>query len=416
MRTFALGWERGRRRTMHGPVAREDAAVPAVEENAPDPGADALFDAAGAVAPASHAARGPREARRQAKRQHQLEALERKQLHKAEKAARGPGAWRTWVLPVLKLGVAAAIAIALVKLAFFPSVDEAIAEDPMAGAMFEEPMVTVERGAIENAVSIDGTIVPVQAVPIRSTQTGTVARVYYDDGLDVAEGDVLYTVRVESQPEPDEEGNIGEPTFAIWNMRAPAAGTLTGFDLLAGQSVDLAGETGAVQPPQHLVRASVGATEQYRLTSQPETATVTIDSGPAPFECGDVTISQPTGEEATAGSSATLTCTVPDGVRVFVGLAAKVELAAGSAADVLVLPTTAVLGSADAGIVYRPTIGADGIPGEPEELRIELGINDGSVVEVRSGLAEGDQVLQFVPGAVDPCADPATADPDVCGF
>jgi multidrug efflux pump subunit AcrA (membrane-fusion protein) len=102
---------------------------------------------------------------------------------------------------------------------------------------------------------------------------------------------------------------------------------------------------------------------------------------------------------------------VPDDVRVFVGLAASIELVAGSADDVLLLPTTAVLGSADAGIVYRPSAS-----GEPEEVRIELGLTDGTRVEVRSGLSEGDEVLQFVPGAADPCADPATADPMVCGF
>ena len=97
---------------------------------------------------------------------------------------------------------------------------------------------------------------------------------------------------------------------------------------------------------------------------------------------------------------------------VFVGLAAKIQLTAGAAADVLLLPTTAVLGSADTGIAFRPA--ADG--GDPEEVPIELGLTDGTMVEVRAGLAEGDQVLQFVPGAADPCADPMTADPMLCGF
>lgn len=386
-----------------------DQHIPAPDESQRD-------DIEHTFAQPQHADASPREARRQAKRQQQLETLERKQLHRAEKAARGPGAWRTWVLPMLKIGVAAIIAVALVKLAFFPDATEAAADDPMAGAMFAEPMTQVERGSIENAVSIDGTIVPVESVPIRSTQSGTVSRVYFDDGLAVTEGDVLFTVRVETQPEPDAEGNVAAPSAAIWNMRAPATGTLAGFDLLAGQTIDLGGEAGGVQPPQHLVRASVGAADQYRLTSQPETATVTIDSGPAPFECTDVRITQPTGEEIASGASATLTCAVPDDIRVFVGLSAKVELAAGSATDVLLLPTTAVLGSADAGIVYRPSTGPDGMPGEPEELRIELGLSDGTSVEVRSGLSEGDEVLQFVPGAVDPCADPSTADPEVCGF
>lgn len=363
-----------------------------------------------------HADVSPREARRQAKRQQQLETLERKQLHRAEKAARGPGAWRTWVLPALKLVVVAAIAIALVKLAFFPGAEQAAAEQPMPGAVFEEPVVALERGSIENAVSLTGSIVPVEALPVRPSKSGAVHRVYVEDGLQVAEGDVLYTVREETQPEPDEEGMIGDPVITIWNVRAPASGTLTGFTLLPDQPVDLGGETGSVQPPQFLVEAAVGAAEQYRLTSQPETATVTIDSGPAPFSCADVSIRQPSGEQLAAGAGATLTCAVPDDVRVFVGLSAEVELAAGSANDVLLLPTTAVLGSAETGIAYRPTTGADGLPGEPEEVRVELGLTDGTVVEVRSGLAEGDAVLQFVPGAADPCADPATADPMLCGF
>lgn len=372
---------------------------------------DALDTPAG---PPQHAE--PRDAARAARRQAKLERIERERLRKAERAARGPGAWRSWVLPSLKLLVAAVIAVALVKLAFFPDPSAADAgAEPVPGAVFDEPTVALERGSIESTVDLDGTVVPVEPVPVRSSQTGTVARVLVDDGAAVSLGDPLYTVRVESQPEPDAEGVVGPPQVAIWNVRAPAAGTLTGFALLPGQTVDVAGETGAVQPPQHLVQASVGAADQYRLTTQPESATVTIDAGPAPFDCSGIAIRQPSGEEAGTGATATLTCEVPDGVRVFTGLSASVELAAGSAEDVLLLPTTAVLGSADAGIVYRPVLGPDGMPGEPEEVRVELGLSDGTVVEVRSGLADGDEVLQFVPGAVDPCADPMTADPAACG-
>jgi hypothetical protein len=109
----------------------------------------AQIDAPGAAP--TDAERSPREVRRAAQRQGRLERLERKQLHRAERAARGPGAWRTWVLPVLKLLVAAAIAIALVKLAFFPSAEPATADEAFPGAVFEEPLAAVERGSIENA-------------------------------------------------------------------------------------------------------------------------------------------------------------------------------------------------------------------------------------------------------------------------
>src|SRR5690606_16874601 len=128
----------GGSREDHAVAEQHDDAHPLTAEHIP---ARTPMDEA--FAPASHAAVSPREARRQAKQQHRLETLERKQLHRAEKAARGPGAWRTWVLPMLKIGVAAIIAIALVKLAFFPSGEPAVADDPMAGAMFDEPVAMV---------------------------------------------------------------------------------------------------------------------------------------------------------------------------------------------------------------------------------------------------------------------------------
>lgn len=312
---------------------------------------------------------------------------------------------------MLRLAVAAAIAIALVKLAFFPDQQVAQATDgEMPTASFEEPIARVERGSIESVVSVQGTVVPVEAVPVRSTRAGTVARLLVADGAVVTAGQPLFTVRVETAPAPAADGTIGAPSVRVHEVVSPAAGTLTGFALLQGQPVDIATEAGEVQPPAHLVRATHGAAEQYRLVSQPTVGTVTIDGGPAPFECTDVRIAQPTGEAVASSTGATITCSVPAEVRVFTGLAAKLELDAGSAADVLVLPTTAILGSSERGIAYR--YGPDG---EPVEVPLELGLSDGRVVEVRSGLAEGDEVLQFVPGAADPCADPSAADPMVCG-
>jgi macrolide-specific efflux system membrane fusion protein len=61
---------------------------------------------------------------------------------------------------------------------------------------------------------------------------------------------------------------------------------------------------------------------------------------------------------------------------------------------VLVVPTTAVEGGAQTGVVH--VMGADGAA---EQRPVTLGLNDGVSVEVIEGLAEGDMVLQFVPGA-----------------
>ncbi|WP_354238475.1 hypothetical protein [Arthrobacter sp. UYEF20] len=37
--------------------------------------------------------------------------------------------------------------------------------------------------------------------------------------------------------------------------------------------------------------------------------------------------------------------------------------------------------------------------GQPQQRKVQLGLNDGSVVEIVSGLAEGESVLEFIPGA-----------------
>jgi macrolide-specific efflux system membrane fusion protein len=83
-------------------------------------------------------------------------------------------------------------------------------------------------------------------------------------------------------------------------------------------------------------------------------------------------------------------------VKVFPGLSADIVIAGGIAADVLTVPMTAVEGTAQTGNVYFVLE-----DGETTELRaVTLGINDGINVEVVEGLAEGDTILQFVPGAL----------------
>ncbi len=63
----------------------------------------------------------------------------------------------------------------------------------------------------------------------------------------------------------------------------------------------------------------------------------------------------------------------------------------------------------------RPGVGADRQrlgrrrDGKPEERPVTLGLTDGEQVEVREGLAEGEQVLQFVPVPDDTPIDPTPA-------
>jgi len=69
------------------------------------------------------------------------------------------------------------------------------------------------------------------------------------------------------------------------------------------------------------------------------------------------------------------------------GMFCRVGLVLKEARGVLVIPGAAVVGTAAAPEVFRVRGGA------AERVKVELGLREGALVEVRSGLAEGDQVI-----------------------
>ena len=134
-------------------------------------------------------------------------------------------------------------------------------------------------------------------------------------------------------------------------------------------------------------------------------ATVTIKNGPAPFECSGVKVVSSAGKaqdsKSNAGSdngaSASMDlkarCAIPSNQKVFAGLQVTLEMTAGSATGVLAVPISAVEGRYQSGTVYLPT--SD--PSKPEKRAVTLGITDGKMVEVKEGLTEGEEILEFTP-------------------
>lgn len=333
------------------------------------------------------------------------------------------GIWRKWIFPSLRLLLAAVIAVALAKLAFFPDRDQTEAALQPTGSV-AEPEVPVSRGTIANDVIIPGTVNADAAVPLKATGTGTVDELFAAVGQQVTAGQKLYDIKVEDPVEPSEGvGADGMPTITVPRatfhfeaVLAPASGVLSALNVIPGQPVATGDVTGHVAPPSFNVTATLSPEQQYRLTSAPSEAVVTIAGGPAPFVCGGLTISTRlpgSGDDTPVGGGAegastppaggtTVRCAVPAEVRVFPGLTAQVKISAGSAADVLVVPITAVEGGAETGVVWLVTS-----DGEPVEQPVRLGLSDGNKVEVVEGLAEGDVVLEFVPGAPGETAEEA---------
>ncbi|TFV65922.1 UNVERIFIED_ORG: biotin/lipoyl-binding protein [Bacillus sp. AZ43] len=333
---------------------------------------------------------------------------------------------RTIVFPALRLLVWAVIAVALVVLAFRGgSGDPGGSAGPGAPTLdLGSTPVPVSRGTITNTVTVDGTVVADPAVPVKATAAGTVRRVLVDQGATVSAGQALLEIRYEEALDPvvgrDAEGNPTStprpPRVRTATVTAPVAGTLSTLGVLVDQIVAVGDSVGAVSPGTLSVTASLTQAQQFRLLAPPSTAEVEVQGGPAPFTCSGLTLGAApmpdTGAQdggtpppggPSAGGGTTARCSVPAGVTVFAGMGATVRVQAGTAENVLVVPITAVQGSVQTGNVW--VVGDDGAE---QERAVTLGLSDGDLIEVREGLTEGEQVLQFVPVPADaPAGDPA---------
>ena len=332
---------------------------------------------------------------------------------------------RRLVFAIVWAVIGALIAGSLLKLAFFSGQGDAEALAPTGGLV--TPTATVERGSVVNSFTVNGSVAADPGIPVRATDAGTITDVFVRDGETVNHGQPLFDVREQvgqTNPEPpavDPDSTAPprapepEPIYQYRTVTAPATGTLSGFSPLVKQQVTIGEQLGQIGPGTFTVVADLSAANQYRILDQPTSATITISGGPAPFECGDLKIGAPQKPEggqqqapapapdahaAAPGGQTSVTgqvrCAVPGDQRVFAGLNASVQIVAGRADDVLVVPVTAVKGDYATGLVYVPN--PEG--GKPKEVRVELGLTDGTMIEVKSGLEQGQEILQYVPSEV----------------
>lgn len=327
-------------------------------------------------------------------------------------ASRSRGAM---VMSILKTVLLLIIAIAMVKFAFFPaqSTDDAMPLDPTGD--YGQITITPERGTITNTVTLEGTIQSDPAPAIKATMAGEITEIYVKNGELVSEGDTVLLIQKEMEGEPteriDETGNkIIEPGKKWWKnewVTAPTSGKIN-LSALLTQQVNVGESLGSVQPPTFSAVATLTPDQMYRVQNLPDKATITIKNGPAPFECNGVRIetpqNRPTTKESepqnstgtTSSTNIEARCAVPDGQTVFPGLQVSMALIAGEAADVLTVPISAVEGRFEQGTVYGPAENG----GKPVKIPVKLGLTDGKRVQIVEGLAEGQEILEFVPGKI----------------
>lgn len=335
------------------------------------------------------------------------------------------------ILPSAWLIIGALIAVSLVKLAFSGSSPAADDQLYPSGEIPAET-VQVEKTTINNSLTIPGTIELAESQPVTAPSAGVVNWAFVKAGDNVSQGDKLFQIRIESSTDPattdqseaenqqqdESEGQsvpeAPEATVSYQDVYAPATGKVGKFDFKIGDDVEKSANLSSVQPQTFHAVGTIKALDRYRIMDETLDATVSIEGGPEPFTCVNLNVGDSASETTTtetsednsevadpaaqgqdeSSSGSEITCDVPQDVVVFDGLDMNMDIDAGSAEDVLTVPVTAVRGLVGKGAVWI-------LDDEGKEIRteVELGVTDGKVVEIRSGLKADVEVLRYVPGS-----------------
>lgn len=215
---------------------------------------------------------------------------------------------RRVVFPVLWLAVFAIIAVALVKIAFGSGLEnQSVAEAP--AAQLTPATLTVGKTTINNVVEIKASIRNDPAIPILSTAAGQVVQLYVKLGEKVSVGDLLLQVKSEVPASVDENLKAAaQPKYRYLDVVAANSGVLDSFPVLLEQQLSVGQNLGSINPQTLSVEGDMSTDQQFRLMKKPATAVVTVNSGPAPFDCVGVAIGSAklpgdSGNSDTSGSS-----------------------------------------------------------------------------------------------------------------
>lgn len=361
---------------------------------------------------------------------------------------------RRYVFPVIWMLLIGVIAVALAKMAFFPSGDEDDARGTITpGSEVDEyALVAAEYGDVSSTMELPGTVVADEGIPLEATASGEINKIWRHEGDRVAEGEQVLQVRYPVEPDPlpetaaepaagadgaDAAAQQPAPTSTATEYRyvdlvASASGTLTDMEVQEQDELTEGDVVATLSPGTYSIRAGLTPEQQLSLLDVELEATATVPTTQDPVACTAPSIDEDepgTGDEQPAAeapvdpaeeglydegepaetgggtSLAQLTCPVPADVKVVPGLEVAVSVALGSRSDVLTVPTTAVDGEASTGTVYV----LDEETGEPAPAEVELGLRQDGRVEITDGLEEGQEILEFVPGVDAPNQDEGMA-------
>lgn len=269
----------------------------------------------------------------------------------------------------------------------------------------------VQRRSIVHTITATGNVLPARQVDMRFSRAGRVQKVSVEPGQRVAEGQLLAALDdrepelayfkarnayeaalIDSPPnvvrEREIDMQLAEEALEQTRLKAPFAGIVTDVSMEPGQSVG----TGdvvlqIVDDSAFEVRVAVDELDIARV-QEGQPVNIRLDADPTRVRPGVV-------ERVSliANTQGNLV-TVPVTVRFLEadsflrpGYTATLQIVVAEAKDVLVVPVEAIWEEGNERSVTQI------VEGEARRVAVETGLSDGAWVEIRSGLALGDEVI-----------------------
>lgn len=270
----------------------------------------------------------------------------------------------------------------------------AAAPEPAAEALpvpdLAPKTIKVAQGTIVARLVLKAAVEADPATPARPEKAGTVTQVLVKKGQRVNKGEAVLAFK--HTPEPKAPAKPGAKPKAVkpvtLYLAAPAAGKVKELQAYVGSQVAPGQVAFSVDRERFRAVAEVETKNVYRLYNKPRGVKLKIDHGPAPFSCPLISYGAGGGEKA----AVEVVCRVPESRKVFPGLPAEMSVLTDQAKNVPVVPLAAVLGKAETGWVT-----VVGESGEQTRREVELGLNDGKKVQIKSGLKVGEKILDLAP-------------------
>lgn len=256
--------------------------------------------------------------------------------------------------------------------------------------------VAVTRGSINHTILSSGFVQPRNRLQIKAPVAGRIEQILVKEGQVVKKGDVMaWMSSTERAALLDAAAGQGPEVYKKWAelylatpVLAPIEGTVIQKNVEPGQT--FASSDAIFQLSDQLtVKAQVDETDISRIKLK-EAAVITLDAYPE--EKLPAYVDKIAFDSTTVNSVTTFVVDViPEKAPAFMrsGMTANVTFAVDKRDDVLLMPSEALK------VVDGKTVVLLKSPQtkKPETHRIEVGITDGKMTEVLSGLKEGDVLL-----------------------